>query len=84
MKPSRSVRRLLRGWMSPKSWTSQYIAAMRLDPCPYCGGPGGTIDHVRPKRRGGQNVWHNYSGACASCNHRKGHRKLLFFVGGFK
>ena len=35
-----------------------------------------TIDHVRPRSRGGQHVWTNVAAACARCNHRKGDRLL--------
>ena len=42
--------------------------------CQYCGQrtPYLTIDHVVPRRIGGQHVWHNLVAACPSCNHRKG------------
>ena len=44
--------------------------------CQYCGRPtpNPTIDHVIPRRLGGQHVWENLVTACASCNHRKGGR----------
>jgi 5-methylcytosine-specific restriction endonuclease McrA len=44
--------------------------------CVYCGGRADTIDHVRPRSRGGQHVWTNVVSACARCNHRKGDRLL--------
>jgi 5-methylcytosine-specific restriction endonuclease McrA len=44
--------------------------------CAYCGGRADTIDHVRPRARGGQHVWTNVVAACARCNHRKGDRLL--------
>ncbi len=44
--------------------------------CAYCGARADTIDHVRPRSRGGQHVWTNVVGACARCNHRKGDRLL--------
>jgi 5-methylcytosine-specific restriction endonuclease McrA len=44
--------------------------------CAYCGTRADTIDHVRPRSRGGQHVWSNVVAACARCNHRKGNRLL--------
>jgi 5-methylcytosine-specific restriction endonuclease McrA len=44
--------------------------------CAYCGVRADTIDHVRPRSRGGQHVWTNVVAACARCNHRKGDRLL--------
>jgi 5-methylcytosine-specific restriction endonuclease McrA len=44
--------------------------------CVYCGVRADTIDHVRPKARGGQHIWTNVVAACARCNHRKGDRLL--------
>ena len=44
--------------------------------CQYCGSNGRslTIDHVIPRRLGGDLSWENLVTACASCNHRKGGR----------
>ena len=44
--------------------------------CVYCGLRADTIDHVRPRSRGGLHVWTNVVAACARCNHRKGDRTL--------
>jgi 5-methylcytosine-specific restriction endonuclease McrA len=44
--------------------------------CAYCGARADTIDHVRPRSRGGAHVWTNVVAACARCNHRKGDRLL--------
>jgi 5-methylcytosine-specific restriction endonuclease McrA len=44
--------------------------------CGYCGARADTIDHVRPRSRGGQHIWTNVVAACARCNHRKGDRLL--------
>ena len=44
--------------------------------CVYCDARADTIDHVRPRSRGGQHVWTNVVAACARCNHRKGDRLL--------
>ena len=51
------------------------------DPCPYCLGPGGTIDHVTPMSMGGsKDSIRNWSGACEACNIRRGSRALLYFL----
>ena len=44
--------------------------------CVYCGSRADTIDHVRPRARGGEHSWTNVVAACARCNHRKGDRLL--------
>lgn len=44
--------------------------------CVYCKGRADTIDHVRPRSRGGTHIWTNVVAACARCNHRKGDRLL--------
>ena len=44
--------------------------------CQYCGSKEGpmTIDHVIPKRLGGEDSWDNLVCACLECNNRKGDR----------
>jgi 5-methylcytosine-specific restriction endonuclease McrA len=44
--------------------------------CVYCTAKADTIDHVRPRSRGGPHLWSNVVAACARCNHRKGDRLL--------
>jgi hypothetical protein len=44
--------------------------------CVYCGGPGRTVDHIRPLARGGWEHESNLVSACESCNYSKG-AKLL-------
>jgi len=46
--------------------------------CQYCGQYASylTVDHIIPRRLGGQHSWHNLVAACPSCNHRKGGRTL--------
>jgi 5-methylcytosine-specific restriction endonuclease McrA len=46
--------------------------------CQYCGQrvPYLTIDHVIPRRLGGEHSWENLVAACPSCNHHKGGRTL--------
>ncbi|MFQ5880075.1 MAG: HNH endonuclease [Dehalococcoidia bacterium] len=44
--------------------------------CQYCGRQTRdlTLDHVLPRRRGGEHVWENVAAACRECNHRKAGR----------
>lgn len=47
------------------------------DPCNYCGGPAGELDHITPLAEGGTNDWWNLTAACRSCNRRKNDRSVL-------
>ena len=41
--------------------------------CQYCSSKSDlTLDHVRPRSRGGQSTWGNLVTACKKCNSRKG------------
>ncbi|MCI0395549.1 MAG: HNH endonuclease [Chloroflexi bacterium] len=42
--------------------------------CQYCGQKASvlTVDHVIPRRLGGQHIWTNVVAACPPCNRRKG------------
>jgi 5-methylcytosine-specific restriction endonuclease McrA len=46
--------------------------------CQYCGSRAGvlTVDHVIPKRLGGEFSWENLVTDCSICNHKKGSRTL--------
>ena len=46
--------------------------------CQYCGRRGDrlTVDHVRPRARGGDTSWTNVVAACLRCNLQKGSRTL--------
>lgn len=41
--------------------------------CQYCGVETRelTLDHIKPRSRGGPHVWENVVSACIPCNHRK-------------
>ena len=47
---------------------------LRRDTCQYCGFSGNilTVDHIRPKSRGGKTNWTNVVVACKPCNLKKG------------
>jgi 5-methylcytosine-specific restriction endonuclease McrA len=40
--------------------------------CAYCGESADTLDHVRPRHKGGATVTTNLVPACRNCNRRKG------------
>jgi 5-methylcytosine-specific restriction endonuclease McrA len=40
--------------------------------CAYCSEPADTLDHVRPRHKGGATVTTNLVPACRTCNRRKG------------
>ena len=45
--------------------------------CAYCGGEGAdTLDHIRPKFKGGLNEARNLIPACRKCNGNKGSKDL--------
>jgi 5-methylcytosine-specific restriction endonuclease McrA len=44
--------------------------------CAYCGGTATTIDHVKPRSRGGADSWENLVACCLRCNNKKGDRTL--------
>lgn len=58
----------------------EYAAILRRDPCSYCGGPGGEVDHIVPPSKGGTGHWTNLTAACKSCNSSKNARSLLHFM----
>lgn len=39
--------------------------------CQYCGDKADSIDHIRPRSRGGNHTWENVVAACSRCNSRK-------------
>jgi 5-methylcytosine-specific restriction endonuclease McrA len=40
--------------------------------CAYCGDPADTLDHVKPRHKGGATVTTNLVPACRPCNRKKG------------
>jgi predicted nucleic acid-binding Zn ribbon protein len=56
---------------------ADYAALLRRDPCSYCGGAGGGIDHIVARAREGADGWENLTGTCGRCNSSKCDRPLL-------
>lgn len=67
---------------NPDNDTLAYMGELRRDRCPYCGGPGGTVDHVVSVKDGGDNTRFNMTGSCQSCNSSKGAKPLLQWLVG--
>lgn len=63
-------------------WAARWRLILFGDPCVYCGGEVETLDHVQPLAHNGGNHWANLTGACRSCNQRKGATPLLLFLMG--
>ncbi|MFC9898313.1 HNH endonuclease [Nocardia sp. NPDC127579] len=42
--------------------------------CGYCAAWARTVDHIRPRSRGGPNTWSNLVACCAPCNSAKADR----------
>lgn len=61
-------------------FTDETIALLLNDPCCYCGGPGGSIDHILPLAAGGTSESHNLTASCLSCNASKCDTDLLGFL----
>jgi len=51
-----------------------------LKRCNYCDVPlaerAGTLDHIIPKSKGGENTWENLTLACIACNTKKADKSL--------
>jgi 5-methylcytosine-specific restriction endonuclease McrA len=57
-----------------------YIKILLNDPCSYCNGPAGEVDHIDALTAGGTNDWDNMTAACKSCNSGKFNLPLLQYM----
>ena len=55
-------------------------AYLRLDPCTWCGGPGGTIDHIVARALGGTDAPENLTSACRGCHEARDLWPMLPFL----
>lgn len=65
---------------STRRWRKIRAAVLRRDGhrCRYCGAPATHVDHVDPRKRGGDDDPANLRAACAQCNLSKGGRGLAY------
>jgi 5-methylcytosine-specific restriction endonuclease McrA len=61
-----------------------YLRALLIDPCSYCGAPATSIDHIVPSHLEGDDHWENYTAICGSCNSQKGTATLLGCLAWFR
>ena len=54
--------------------TKKEVWKFRHLPCFYCGGKGGSIDHVIPVSKGGAHSIGNLVSSCRTCNSSKGNK----------
>ncbi|MEE8422145.1 MAG: HNH endonuclease [Dehalococcoidia bacterium] len=56
--------------------TRREVFARDQQRCQYCGKQQRdlTLDHIKPRHRGGRHEWENLVAACRRCNHRKAGR----------
>lgn len=59
---------------------SAYATLLRSDPCCYCGGSSGEIDHIEAVSSGGERSWGNLTSACQRCNARKRTTPMVLFM----
>ena len=62
----------------------EWYHILQRDPCSYCNGRGGTVDHVRPLAIGHDDGMANWAGACEGCNGRKADQGVLWFLTGLR
>lgn len=58
----------------PKTWSKSGVLRRDGGRCAYCGRAGGTVDHILPLSRGGENTWDNTVCCCLTCNRSKRNR----------
>jgi len=59
-----------------RTWRKTRERILRRDrqTCQYCGADANTVDHIIPRRLGGNDSDDNLLAACARCNYSKGGR----------
>ena len=70
--------------------TPKYVKMLKQDPCVFCGGIGGTIEHIVPRHSlpvvsveaegQSRDHWTNLAASCHGCNKRKGTKSLLVYM----
>lgn len=62
---------------SAKQQFRQHIFNAWHHRCAYCTAPADTLDHVKPRHKGGGTITSNLVPACQSCNRSKGSEDWL-------
>lgn len=60
-----------RKWKFTEDFTYEMLLELRAQDCFYCGGPGGSADHLVAKSRGGLDRLDNLVPSCKPCNSSK-------------
>ncbi len=66
-------------WKFTDECTYEMIVELRTQDCFYCGGEGGSVDHLVPRCKGGEDRLDNLVPCCITCNSSKGHSDLADF-----
>lgn len=76
------LRRGLLGEPGPHDVGRYLDAVKRLDPCAYCGGRGGSLDHIEANGRETRmrDAIPNLAGSCVGCNAQKQRTSLLRYL----
>lgn len=61
--------------------TRRNVLARDGGKCGYCLASASTIDHIRPRSKGGRHRWENVISACIPCNSEKDDRQLSVILG---
>ena len=79
-----AVLRLLRAVVVPfrrsAVLTTRTVLVRDNHECGYCGRKATTIDHIKPRSKGGEHKWENTVAACYNCNHLKSDMDLQDFL----
>lgn len=71
----RLVRYVRTAWLyQPARFSRRGVLVRDRYVCAFCGGHASTVDHIRPRSRGGQNSWLNVVACCSACNGAKADR----------
>lgn len=75
-KAVRLVRYVVTKWRytAGPAWSKSGVLRRDGYRCGYCGRHAETVDHIKPRSRGGKNTWKNTIAACDPCNQRKADR----------
>jgi len=67
-------------YVKARAEQTDWSSVLRNDPCAYCGGHGGTVDHIDPRSQKRPASGRRLTGCCSQCNNARGTRPLLWFL----